>query len=62
MDHASIHTNIHTSPVPMKVLLNGCVFVYGYLCLIGVWLGDDQRTNTMKTHVRRRLDYAFRFY
>ena len=25
-----------------------------------MWLGEDQRTNTMKTHVWKRLDYVFK--
>ena len=29
--------------------------------LMGVWLGEDQRTNTISTHVYKRLDYAFKF-
>ena len=29
------------------------------LYLIGVWLGEDQRTNTLETHVLKRLDYGF---
>jgi hypothetical protein len=29
--------------------------------LIGVWLGEDQRTNTMKTHVSKPLGCAFKF-
>ena len=27
------------------------LFLIGHLYLIGVWLGEDQRTNTIKTHV-----------
>ena len=34
----------------------------GQLCLIGVWLGEDQRTNTMNSHVQKRSDYVFKFY
>ena len=35
----------------------------GPLYLIGVWIGEDQRTNTIKTHhVYKRLDYDFKFY
>ena len=30
--------------------------------LIGLWFGEDQRTNTIKTHALKRLDYVFRFH
>ena len=30
--------------------------------LIGVWLDEDQRTNTIKTHVLKRLHYVLNFY
>ena len=30
-----------------------------YLYLMSVCLAKDQRKNTIKTHVRKRLDYAF---
>lgn len=29
--------------------------------LIGVWLGEEQRTNTIETRVWKRLDRVFRF-
>jgi hypothetical protein len=29
------------------------------LYLTGVWLGEDQRTNTIKTHFKKRMDYIF---
>jgi hypothetical protein len=30
--------------------------------LIGVWFGEDERTNTLKTHVRMRLHCIFKFH
>ena len=38
-------------------------FLIGHLNLINVWLGEDQRTNIIKTHPSKRLDYyAFESY
>ena len=37
------------------------LFLFRHLYLIGVWLGEDRRTNTTKTHVYKRLDYDFKF-
>ena len=42
----------------MQVLSNH--FLIGHLYLIGERLGEDQGTNTKKTHVYKRLDYVFR--
>ena len=33
-----------------------------HLYLIGAGLGEDQRTNIIKTHVYKRLDYLFKLY
>lgn len=33
-----------------------------HLYLIGVWVGVDQRTNTMTTCVQKRLDYVFKIF
>ena len=35
----------------------------GHLYLIGVWLSEDQRTNTIikLTYVNKRMDYIFKF-
>ena len=38
------------------------LLLIGHLYLIGVWLGGDQRTNTIKTHAQKRLDYINKFY
>jgi hypothetical protein len=44
-------------------VLFGYFPLIGPLYLIGVWVGEDQRTNTIKTHhVYKRLDYDFKFY
>ena len=32
-------------------------FLLGHLYLIGVEFGEDQRTNNVKTHAQKRLDY-----
>jgi hypothetical protein len=32
------------------------------LDLIGMWFSEDQRANTIKTHVQKRLDYLFKYY
>ena len=37
------------------------IFLSWTLYLIGVWVGEDQRTNTKKTHARKSLDYALKF-
>ena len=34
----------------------------GHLCLIGMWLGEDRRTNTIKTRARKRLDDVAEMY
>ena len=31
------------------------------LDLIGMWFNEDQRANIIKTHVLKRLDYAFEY-
>ena len=38
------------------------LFLLEHLYLIDVWLDKDHRTNTIKTHVYKRLDYVFKFY
>ena len=30
--------------------------------LIDVWLGEDRRTNIVKTHAQKRMDYVLEFY
>jgi hypothetical protein len=30
--------------------------------LIGVWLDEDQKTNTIKTRIYKRLDFVSKFY
>ena len=35
-------------------------FLSRYIYLIGVWFGEDQIINTIKTHVYKRLDYVFK--
>ena len=48
-----MYTNIGTKTAikeSMQVLF-GYFFLIGHLFLIGVWLGEDQRTNTIKTHI-----------
>ena len=37
-------------------------FLIRHLYLIGVLLGDNHRTSTIKTHFKRNLDYIFTFY
>ena len=32
------------------------------LCLIGMWFDEDQRANTIKTQVWKRLDNVFEYY
>jgi hypothetical protein len=39
--------------------VNRSLFLVGHLYLLGVWLGMDQRTNTIHEHVLNRLDYVF---
>lgn len=36
----------------------GFFLLIGLLYCIAVWFTNDQRTNIMKTHVLKRLDYA----
>jgi hypothetical protein len=41
------------------------LFLIGNLKSIGVCLGEDERTNTMKTHFKKekeKVDYVFKFY
>ena len=38
------------------------VFLSGPLNFIGLWFGEDQRANTIKKHVEKRLDYVFKYY
>ena len=33
------------------------IFLIIHPCLIGLWFNEDQRTNTMNTHSKKRLDY-----
>ena len=37
-------------------------YLIEHLYLICVWLVEEQRTNTIKTHVEINLDYIFKFY
>ena len=37
-------------------------FLNNDLYLIGVWFGEDQRTNTIMAHAFKRLDYVLKFY
>jgi hypothetical protein len=45
----------------LHIKVCGCVgdswlfFLSGHLYLIGVWLGEDQITNTLKTHVLKKI-------
>ena len=39
----------------MRVLI-GYYFLLGRLYFIGIWLGEEQRTNTMKKHVQKKSD------
>jgi hypothetical protein len=36
-------------------------FVIGQLDLIGVWVGECQKTNVIKAYVSKKLDYIFKF-
>ena len=38
------------------------LFLIGHLYLIGVYLGDYQRTKTIKTHGSMRLIHVSKFY
>jgi hypothetical protein len=29
--------------------------------LIGIWFGEDQRANTIKTHIQKRLDCVLKY-
>ena len=37
------------------------LFLIGRLNLIGMWFGEDQRANIIKTHVSKRLDCVFKY-
>ena len=39
--------------------LKWLVSLIGLLDLIGMWFGEDQRANIIKTYVQKRLDYFF---
>ena len=41
--------------------LKWLVFSIKPLCLIGIWFGDDQRADIIKTHVAERSDYVFKY-
>ena len=41
--------------------LKWLVFLIRPLDLIGIWFGEDQRANIIKTHVYKRLDYVFKY-
>lgn len=38
------------------------IYLIRHLYLIGAWLGEDHRPNTIKTRVEKRLHYVFKFY
>jgi hypothetical protein len=48
-------SSVHPQTVQSKEVFNlTCFTVFfsiGHPYLIGLWLGEDQRTNTIKTHV-----------
>ena len=48
---------MHQTPIPVLQV----IFLIGHLYLTGVWFGEDQRANNMKTHVYDKLDYIFIF-
>ena len=58
---------IHAKAIPSKPCFRYAgviwwLFLIGPVYLIGVWLGEDQRTNAITTHVvKNRLDYVFKF-
>ena len=37
------------------------MYLIGLPYLIGMWFGEDQRENVIKTHVYERLDYVFKY-
>ena len=64
------YINMHQSPTrslhrwsKSRWIRHACViwlhFLTKPLYAIGVWLGEDQRTNINKTHVEKRLDYLY---
>ena len=49
----------------MRVLFGSTFFLIFVLCcvvLLGMWFGEDQGANNMKTHVEGRLDYVFVYW
>ena len=45
----------------MKILGLRCVGVFRLLFLIGVWFGDDRRTNTMDTYFNEIGRHLWKF-
>jgi hypothetical protein len=37
------------------------LFLINPLYLISMWLSEDHRANTIKTHVEKRLDYIYEY-
>ena len=42
-------------------VLSGWFPITGPLNLIGMWFGEDQKENIIKTHVEKRLDHVFEY-
>ena len=40
----------------------GLLFLIEHLDLVDVWLDEDQRTNTIKTLFKKRLNYVYEVY
>jgi hypothetical protein len=38
------------------------LFLIGHLYLIGAWLSEDQRMNTIKTHLKKYVNRSSYFY
>ena len=42
--------------------LKWLVFIVGPLFFIGVWIGEEQRTYILKTHVLREIGLLLQYY
>jgi hypothetical protein len=57
LEKLPVQMGIVSTTVYMWVLFAELHFLIRHLYLIGVWFSEDQRTNTIKRHACKRLDY-----